>query len=419
MRPELKFDLPQNSPSIIKVLGVGGGGGNAVSHMYNEGIRDVDFVLCNTDNMALLNSPIPKKIQLGKNITKGLGAGNKPEVAKLAAEESVEEIQQLLSDGTQMVFVTAGMGGGTGTGAGPVVAKVAKDMDILTIGIVTIPFLFEGEPKILQALYGVEEMSKSVDALLVINNERLRTIYADLTMLNAFKKADDTLAIAAKSIAEIITIPGHINLDFADVETTLKRGGVAIMSSGQASGEGRVAKAIQKTLHSPLLNNNDIFNAKKILLNISFSEAFPLEMPEMDEVNDFMVKFGRNINVIWGAAIENDLGENVKVTILATGFQIKDVPGMEKKLDIDNLEDLKKQQEEDEAKAERLEKEKKMIEEHYKGDARIISRSTGARPFIFTFEQMDDNDIIDAVINHPTYSRKVAEFDLMIAALKQ
>ena len=241
----LDFQIESRTDAIIKVIGVGGGGGNAVNHMFKEGIHDVSFALCNTDNQALLSSPVPVKIQLGEQTTGGLGAGNKPEVARRAAEESVDLIQDLLSDGTRMAFITAGMGGGTGTGAAPVVARIAKDMGILTVGIVTIPFVFEGQRKIVQALKGVEQIAANVDALLVINNERLRDIYHDLTMLNAFARADDTLATAAKSIAEIITIHGHVNLDFADVETTLKDGGVAIMSRGIGSGKDRVDRAIE------------------------------------------------------------------------------------------------------------------------------------------------------------------------------
>ena len=263
----VQFDFPTDSPKIIKVIGVGGGGGNAVNHMYREGIHDVTFVLCNTDNQALAESPVPVKLQLGRSITQGLGAGNRPERARDAAEESIDDIKEQLNDGTKMVFITAGMGGGTGTGAAPVIARIAKEMDILTVGIVTIPFIFEGEKKIIQALDGVERIAQHVDALLVINNERLREIYADLTFMNAFGKADDTLSIAAKSIAEIITMRGTVNLDFADVKTILKDGGVAIMSTGFGEGENRVTKAIDDALHSPLLNNNDIFNAKKVLLS--------------------------------------------------------------------------------------------------------------------------------------------------------
>ena len=285
----MPFDFPAENPTIIKVIGVGGGGGNAVNHMYKEGIHDVTFVVCNTDNQALAESPVPVKLQLGKE---GLGAGNRPERAREAAEESIEDVKGMLNDGCKMVFITAGMGGGTGTGAAPIIAKTAKDMDILTVGIVTIPFLFEGNRKIDQALDGVEKMSQHVDALLVINNERLRDIYSDFSVMNAFGKADDTLSIAAKSIAEIITIRGTINLDFNDVKTVLKDGGVAIMSTGYGKGESRVSQAINDALHSPLLNNNDIFNSKKILFNISFSTKSELMMEEMNEVHDFMSKFG-------------------------------------------------------------------------------------------------------------------------------
>ena len=288
----VQFDFPTDSPKIIKVIGVGGGGGNAVNHMYREGIHDVTFVLCNTDNQALAESPVPVKLQLGRSITQGLGAGNRPERARDAAEESIEDIRNQLNDGTKMVFITAGMGGGTGTGAAPVIARIAKEMDILTVGIVTIPFIFEGEKKIIQALDGVERIAQHVDALLVINNERLREIYADLTFMNAFGKADDTLSIAAKSIAEIITMRGTVNLDFADVKTILKDGGVAIMSTGFGEGENRVTKAIDDALHSPLLNNNDIFNAKKVMLNVSFCPSSELMMEEMNEIHEFMSKLG-------------------------------------------------------------------------------------------------------------------------------
>ena len=268
MEDIVQFDFPTDSPKIIKVIGVGGGGGNAVNHMYREGIHDVTFVLCNTDNQALKDSPVPVKLQLGKE---GLGAGNRPARARKAAEESIEDIKNMLNDGTKMVFITAGMGGGTGTGAAPIIAQTAKEMDILTIGIVTIPFRWEGDKKIDQALDGVEEISKHVDALLVINNEKLSEIYSELSVDDAFDKADDTLSVAAKSIAEIITLHGKVNLDFNDVKTVLKDGGVAIMSTGYGEGDNRVSEAIKNAQHSPLLNNNDIFNSKKVLLNISYS----------------------------------------------------------------------------------------------------------------------------------------------------
>ena len=328
----LDFGEPEKEHSIIKVIGVGGGGGNAVNHMYREGIHDVTFVLCNTDAQALNDSPVPVHLQLG---AEGLGAGNKPERARQAAEESIDDIKQMLSDGTRMAFITAGMGGGTGTGAAPVIARTSKEMGILTVGIVTIPFRFEGARKIDQALDGVEEMSKHVDALLVINNERLREIYPDLSLTAAFGKADDTLSVAAKSIAEIITVHGLINLDFNDVKTVLKDGGVAIMSTGYGEGEDRVKKAIDDALHSPLLNDNDVFNSKKILLSIAFNEEKGgndnFMMEEMNYVNDFMDKFG-DFEIKWGVAIDPELGKKVKVTILATGFGITNVDGMEARL---------------------------------------------------------------------------------------
>lgn len=407
------FDFPTQDPAIIKVIGVGGGGGNAVTHMHREGIKDVTFVLCNTDNQALLKSDVSVKIQLGKKITEGLGAGNKPHIAKQAAEESIEDIRKVLDDGTKMAFITAGMGGGTGTGAAPIVAKIAKEMNILTVGIVTIPFLFEGPPKILQALRGVEEISKNVDALLVINNERLRDIYADLDVLNAFKKADDTLSTAAKSIAEIITVPGHVNLDFADVNTILRNGGVAIMSSGFGEGEGRVTQAIESALNSPLLNNNDVFNAKKILFNVYFSSEKPLMMEEMNDVNDFMAKFGKEIEVIWGAAVDDQLGQKTKVTILATGFGIENIPLMaevaEENKKLNEAEEKKKREEERRQLAEDEQRaiyEAQLMKKYYGEEGlRNMGKTTRPKPFIFSVDQMDDNEIVEAIINHPAYNR--------------
>ncbi len=405
----LDFQLKKRTNSIIKVIGVGGGGGNAVNHMYLEGIHDVSFALCNTDNQALLKSPIPVKVQLGANTTGGLGAGNKPEVAYQAAEESIDQIQSLLDDGTRMVFITAGMGGGTGTGAAPLVAKVAKDMGILTVGIVTIPFMFEGPRKIIQALKGVEKIAENVDALLVINNERLRDIYQDLTVFNAFAKADDTLATAARSIAEIITIHGHVNLDFADVNTTLKDGGVAIMSRGMGRGLNRVNDAIKDALNSPLLNNNDVFNAKKILINISCGEENQLRMEEMNEFNDFMSKFSREIEVIWGVAREDSLGEDVKVTLLATGFGIEDVPGIREHWDYESsMSEMERKVREEEQRKED-EKNRKLIESYYgKAGVKTLAASNFKKePFILTVEEMDDDKILEALDNVPAYKREV------------
>ena len=399
----VQFDFPTDSPKIIKVIGVGGGGGNAVNHMYREGIHDVTFVLCNTDNQALAESPVPVKLQLGRSITQGLGAGNRPERARDAAEESIDDIKEQLNDGTKMVFITAGMGGGTGTGAAPVIARIAKEMDILTVGIVTIPIIFEGEKKIIQALDGVERIAQHVDALLVINNERLREIYADLTFMNAFGKADDTLSIAAKSIAEIITMRGTVNLDFADVKTILKDGGVAIMSTGFGEGENRVTKAIDDALHSPLLNNNDIFNAKKVMLNVSFCPTSELMMEEMNEIHEFMSKFREGVEVIWGVAVDNSLDTKVKITVLATGFGVEDVPGM------DTLHEARSQEEEERQLQleEEKEKNKERIRKAYGESAGIGKKSLRSRRHIYIFntEDLDNDDIIAMIEESPTYTR--------------
>ena len=397
----LDFGSPEKENSIIKVIGVGGGGGNAVNHMYREGIHDVTFVLCNTDNQALNDSPVPVHLQLGKE---GLGAGNKPERARAAAEESLEDIKKMLSDGTRMAFITAGMGGGTGTGAAPVIARVSKELGILTVGIVTIPFRFEGDRKIDQALDGVEEMSKHVDALLVINNERLREIYPELSVLDAFGKADDTLSVAAKSIAEIITVHGLINLDFNDVKTVLKDGGVAIMSTGYGEGEGRVRKAIDDALNSPLLNDNDVFNSKKILLSISFAGSKDgkdsLMMEEMNDVNEFMAKFG-DFEIKWGLATDPELGKKVKVTILATGFGIENVDGMSGHLKRHTQEEATRLAEQQEREAERQERRNR-----YYGNEGTTKRYK-RRPHIYMFraDDLDNDDVISAVEQTPTVKR--------------
>ena len=323
----LPLELPLVDSSIIKVIGVGGGG-NAVNHMYRQGITDVSFVVCNTDNQALVKSPVPTKIQLGIDTTEGLGAGGKPEVARMAAEESIDKIRDLLKDNTKMVFITAGMGGGTGTGASPVVAKAAHDLGILTVGIVTIPFAFEGNMKIRQALEGVAALSEHVDAILVINNEKLKQIYPDLELSNAFAKADDVLTNAAKAIAEIITVPGYINTDFADVYSIMKDGNVAIMNTGYASGEGRITKAIEDALNSPLLNTNDVSGASKILLSLYCSTTEQIRMEEVEQIHEFMSKVGENVQVIWGASFDDELKDSVKITLIATGFDVSDIPGM-------------------------------------------------------------------------------------------
>ena len=400
----IQFNLKVNNPSIIKVVGVGGGGGNAVTHMFNEGIHDVTYVLCNTDNKALTDSPVPTKLQMGE----GLGAGNRPEVGRKAALDSLPQIRELFTDGTRMAFITAGMGGGTGTGAAPIVAQCARELDILTVGIVTIPFRFEGHLKIDQALDGVEEMSKHVDALLVINNERLREIYPELTVLNGFAKADDTLSIAAKSIAEIITMRGIINLDFQDVKTVLKDGGVAIMSTGYGEGENRVTKAFQEALHSPLLNNNDIFNSKKVLFYITFSrndQNNQLTMEEMNEVNDFMSKFNQeNLETKWGMGTDDSLGDKVKITLLASGFGLQNVPGME------GIEQ-KRTREEEEARRLREEEqeEKDNRRQVYYGGEDNKPQKPRRQIFIFSENDLDNDDIISMVESTPTADRKKEE----------
>lgn len=400
----LDFGEPDRQNSIIKVIGVGGGGGNAVNNMYNQGIHDVSFVVCNTDAQALKASPVPERLQLG---SEGLGAGNRPEKARLAAEESIDDIKAMLSDGTKMDFITAGMGGGTGTGAAPVIAQVSKELGILTVGIVTIPFKFEGNKKIDQALDGVDEMAKHVDALLVINNERLRKVYPDLSLLNGFAKADDTLSVAARSIAEIITVRGLINLDFNDVRTVLKDGGVAIMSTGFGEGEGRVRKAIEDALNSPLLNDNDVYNSQKILLSIAFSSdngTDGLAMEEMNEINNFMSRFGSNFELKWGIAIDNTLEKKVKITILATGFgldDLEDVANYHSRLDKARAqEEAQKKAEQEEADAERSNRR----DNYYRDNG---DKLTKARPHIYLFSQddLDNEDVILDVESIPTFNR--------------
>ena len=394
----IDMGIPSTTPSIIKVIGVGGGGGNAVNHMYREGIHDVNFVVCNTDSKALADSPVPVRLQLGKE---GLGAGNRPGRAREAAEESIDSIHNMLNDGTKMVFITAGMGGGTGTGAAPVIAREAKAMDILTVGIVTIPFRFEGNRKIDQALDGVEEIAKHVDALLVINNERLREIYPELNVLSAFEMADNTLSIAAKSIAEIITMHGIINLDFRDVCTVLKDGGVAIMSTGFGEGENRVSKAIEAALHSPLLNNNDIFNSKKVLLSISFcaeKEVDTLMMEEMNEVHEFMSKFHDDVETKWGLSTDPSLDKKVKITILATGFGISNVPGIQAKLDAEEEQRRQKEQERQEEYEERR-------DQFYGGSDKKGIQRRRPKFYLFGLDDLDNEEVISMVELTPTYKR--------------
>ena len=321
----INFNLNEKTPTIIKVIGVGGGGGNAVEYMYEKGICDVDFVICNTDYQALRNSPIPCKIQLGKELTAGHGAGNNPAMGEKSAQESLADIEAILKKDTRMAFITAAMGGGTGTGAAPVIARLSKDMGILTVGIVSVPARFEGPKRLDQARDGLRRLKDHVDCLIVIDNEKIKSIYGSQTISQAFAKANDVLNIAAKGIAEIITLPGYINVDFADVRTVMTDSGVAIMGAAQASGEDRAIRAITEALESPLRNNNDILGAKDILLNIT-SGTDEITMDEMSQITSHIIrKVGNNAAVIWGVGTDPDLGDAVSVTIIATGFPTGDI----------------------------------------------------------------------------------------------
>ena len=366
------FQDKEQMRTIIKVMGVGGGGNNAINHMYMQNIEGVSFVVLNTDRQQLNESPVPNRVLLGPNTTHGLGAGNIPETAKKAAEESEAEIAQLFDDDTKMVFITAGMGGGTGTGAAPVVARIAHEKGVLTIGIVTIPFLFEGPKKILKALAGADEMGKYVDALLIINNQRLTEIYSDLDFTNAFGKADDTLTTAARSISDLITVKGVINLDFNDVNTTLRNGGAAIISSGYGSGEHRVSKAIEDALESPLLKNRDVYGSRKILMNVYFNpdSSTPLRMGETTEIQDFMANF------------DQSLDKEAPVNTFTTRREPVAAHS--------NMSD-----------ADRLKKEygEKAITEQALAQNR-------ARYIVLTPDEMDDDDVIDLIEKTPTYKRK-------------
>ncbi|MCH5246641.1 MAG: cell division protein FtsZ [Muribaculaceae bacterium] len=397
-------------PIIIKVIGVGGGGSNAISHMYSQGIPHISYALCNTDRQALNSSPVPTKVLIGPSVTKGLGAGNDPVVAREAAEESVPEIKKLLEDETQMVFITAGMGGGTGTGAAPVVAKVAHEMGLLTIGIVTIPFLLEGETKILKALKGVKEMSKHVDALLVINNEILIEDFGMLDFISAVAKADDTLSNAAKSIAEIIYSKGYINLDFRDVATTLRNSGQAIISTGYGEGEKRVTAAVNDALNSPLLRHNDINSSSRILFNLYFSSKSktPLLMSEIDEFKAFTRKIS-GLDMIYGVAFDDTLGDKVKVSILAAGIKSEVLSE-----DDDDFEELKGKRYVDEQDDERSPRSKQPTDREldtlrnlYGGEkVDIFKEHREAQNFIIlTREQMENDRILELLETTPAYNR--------------
>lgn len=324
MDTKLKFDLPKDKSSIIKVLGVGGGGGNAVNHMFSQGIKGVDFVICNTDLQVLEASPIPNKIQLGSGLTQGLGAGSNPEVGKKAAMEAIEDIIEVLGVNTKMLFITAGMGGGTGTGAAPVIAKTAKELDILTVGIVTTPFSFEGKKRKDFAHEGLENLKRSVDCLLVISNDKIKQMYGNLPLRQAFSHANDILTTAAKGIAELITFPGYINVDFEDVKTVMKNSGVALMGSATAEGEDRALVAVKEALASPLLNDNQIFGAKNILLNIT-SGSEEVLMDEVDLISNYIQdESGLTAEMIFGTSYDETLGDKLAVTIIATGFETRE-----------------------------------------------------------------------------------------------
>lgn len=396
----ITFNEAEKPNSFIKVIGVGGGGGNAVNHMYGEGIDDVSFAVFNTDYQDLLKSKIPVKIQLGKDTTKGLGAGGNPEIGRLAAEESKEDIKDVLkADNTKMVFVTAGMGGGTGTGAAPIVAGIAKELGILTVGIVTIPFEFEMPKKRNNALKGVEEMSKNVDALLVINNQQLVNIYPDLDMGNAFAKADEILNDSAKGIADIITQTGYINVDFADVCSIMKDSGVAIMNTGFANNntETRVLDAIKDALASPLLKDNNIKGAQRILLNIHTSKENKLTMKETEYLRKFLYSIGHDIEFIWGATYDDKLEESLRITLIATGFKIDEIPSIGKPEESSNSDyevfNPIKEEKVIEKELEETEKEPEFIEE--KED--ISSEETNSPDIIdwgtWTSEEDEQDDI--------------------------
>jgi len=403
------FQDSAQGPTIIKVVGVGGGGNNAINHMYRQNIEGVSFVVLNTDRQQLNGSPVPNRLLLGPNTTHGLGAGNVPETAKRAAEESENEIAALFDDDTKMVFITAGMGGGTGTGAAPVVARIAHEKGVLTIGIVTIPFLFEGNRKIIKALQGADEMGKYVDALLIINNQRLAEIYPDLDFNNAFGKADDTLSTAARSISELITAKGRINLDFNDVNTTLRNGGVAIISTGYGEGENRVTKAIEDALESPLLKNRDVFGSHKILMNVYFNPESenPFRMAELNELQEFMANFDQDVDVIWGAAFDPTLDERIKITVLAAGFTVsldKEAPApMPTRTSRPSFVDSAPSRPQNDPAKEK----ERLMKEYGEEAIRTQELAQNSRRYVvLTPDELDDDEMIDALEKSPTYGRK-------------
>ena len=402
---EAKF-VGENNTSLIKVIGVGGGGSNAVNYMYNQKIQKVKFVVCNTDKQHLDDSPVSQKVLLGENITHGRGAGNKPEIGKKCAEASTEAIKELFTDGTEMVFITAGMGGGTGTGAAPVVAKLAKEANMLTIGIVTVPFMFEGKQKILKAIDGANAMREHVDALLLINNESLIELYPDLNFFNAFEKADDTLANAARSVSDIISERCYINVDFEDVRTTLKDSGTAIISTAYGEGEHRISDAIHNALHSPLLKSHDIFTSKRLLFKFACSKQSPNapKAQEFGELNQFTSKLPESIDVKWGVADDPSLGDKVRVTVLASGFDVtlREDKNEEKVI---TFEGKKSEKEEREIKKETADSGK--IAEIY-GTEKVMKQKremAKMRYAVLTPDQFDDHNVIAMIEKAPTFTR--------------
>jgi cell division protein FtsZ len=338
-----KFEIPKHHKSIIKVIGVGGGGSNAVNHMFRQGIKDVEFVVCNTDAQALNSSPVPYKLQIGTNLTEGLGCGANPDVGRAAAIESREQIRDMLN-GTKMVFVTAGMGGGTGTGAAPIIAKIAKEMDILTVGIVTVPFGWEGKKKYAQASIGIEELRSNCDTVLMILNDKLREIFGNLAIGQAFAQADNVLTTAAKGIAEIITLTGHVNVDFQDVRTVMLNAGAAVMGTSETRGDNRARKAAESALASPLLDNRDIMGAKRILLSIFSGTEVELSMDELSEITDYIqTQAGQEAEMIFGHGVDETLGDRIRVTVIATGFDAEAKKQI-KKEDNKKVHDLNKSQ---------------------------------------------------------------------------
>ena len=393
--------------SLIKVIGVGGGGSNAVNYMYNQKISKVKFVVCNTDKQHLDDSPVGQKVLLGENITHGRGAGNKPEIGKKCAEASSEAIKELFKDGTEMVFITAGMGGGTGTGAAPVVAKLAKEANMLTIGIVTVPFMFEGKQKILKALDGANAMREHVDALLLINNENLIELYPDLNFFNAFEKADDTLANAARSVSDIISERCYINVDFEDVRTTLKDSGTAIISTAYGEGEHRISDAIHNALHSPLLKSHDIYTSKRLLFKFACSKQSPNapKAQEFGELNHFTSKLPDSIDVKWGVADDPSLGDKVRVTVLASGFDVTLRDEKKEGSDVIKFEGEKSQKEEKDTKAKTGDSGR--IAEIYGSDKVMKQRRNAARMkyAVLTPDQYDDHNVIVMIEKSPTFTR--------------